>query len=126
MNINSETRDIILTSTFLAMAIALLICFLPHLSTSDKMFMPETNGSGYYYGSDKVRYGTYKCSFGERHSLNTNNMTVSGVSDAESANVLADAFEHFPLMLIITFILTTVMSIVWIQSSDQEKFKEIK
>lgn len=126
MEANTEKRDIILTSAFFGMVIAFLICFLPHLSTEDKMFMPESNGFGYYYGSDKVSYATYKCLFGERHSLNTSNITVAGVSDAESENVLADAFEHFPLMLIITLVSTVLISIIWIQSSDQEKFKAIK
>ncbi len=121
-----EKEQIIFSSATISIIIALVIGILPHLNTSDSNFMPDTGGSGYYYGTSRVLYGSYKCGFGERHPLNTNNLTVSDMYNRQSNNLIADTFEHFLPMLIIAIVLTILISAIWIRSEDEDKFKEIK
>ncbi len=95
--------------------------------------MPDTSGSNslagtYYTYADKVLWGSYKCAFGEIHSLNVEGMTISEFSSSDLSfdQVIKSTFEHLGILLIITFLFTAVISVFRLFENDQEKFKEIK
>lgn len=118
--------QIIFTSVIISIVLAFIICIIPHFDTSDYNFMPDTNGYGYFSGANRVSYASYECGFGERHQLNTENRIVSDLYTTQSNNLIADSFDHFMLMFIISIVSTIIISVLWIRSEDQEKFKEIK
>jgi hypothetical protein len=124
----SEPRqkdEIIALSIFISVLISFVICIIPHFDTSDYNFMPSSDYYGYYTGSSKVLSASYECGFGKRHLLNTSNLNVSDLHNSNSSNLIADTFDHFSLMFIIASILTLIITVLWIRSEDQEKFKEI-
>jgi len=119
--------QIIFSSVIISIVLGFIICIIPHFDTSNYNYVRSNNYiNGYYYNSDKVSYATYKCGLGERHELKTENITVSDLNTTQSNNIIADAFDHFLLMLIIAIVSTIIISVLWIRSEDEEKFKEIK
>ncbi len=132
----SEQKEEILFTSFLSSAIiSLIIVMVPHLGNgnNDRTFMPDTSGSNslggtYYTYSDKVSWGSYKCAFGEIHSLNVEGMTISEFSSSDLGfdQVFKNSFEHIGLLLILTVVISTIISIFRLYENDQEKFKEIK
>lgn len=124
----SEPRgkdEIIGLSLMVSFLISFFICIIPHLDKSKYNYMPDSGNDGYYSGVSKVLSASYECGFGERHSLNTNNLNVSDLYNNQSSNSVSDTFDHFFLMLIIVAFLTIIISFIWIRSTDENKFEEI-
>jgi hypothetical protein len=127
MNENIDKSKIVITSIFYGFIIPVLIFFLGHLSNSDRTFMTDSNSFGYYTGASKVLWGSYKCVFGDRHQINTDGASVYDFGNQKLSinQAFGDAFSHFSTIAIIGFILTILISIVWMFNADKNKFKEI-
>jgi len=135
MSKSKSKEEVIFTSFLSAAIVSFLIIMVPHLGNgnNNRTFMPDTSGRGgygasYYTYADKVSWSSYKCAFGEIHSLNVAGMTVSDFISADLGfdQVIKSTFEHIGLLLIITIIFTTIISAFRLFENDQDKFKEIK
>ena len=135
MSASQQKEEVVFTSFLAAAIMSFLIVMVPHLGNgnNNRTFIPDTSGSSgiggtYYTYADKISWGSYKCAFGEIHSLDVTGLTVSefSSSDLGFGQVMKSTFEHLLLLLIITVIFTIIISLFRLFENDQEKFKEIK
>ena len=130
MSAPQHKEEVVFTSLLIAATIAFFLLLFPHMGggNKDRTFWANSNGSSYYTYADKIASGSFKCAFGETHTIQTEGMSVWEFSSAELSfdQILKSTFEHFGLMAIIAVVLTAIISILRLHENDQNKFEEIK
>ena len=138
MSAPQKKQEVIISSFLIAAIISFLIALIPHFSAENTLkIMPKSNVSSsqsfnspfntYTYSSE-VEWASFKCGFGNFHSIETKGKTVGDFmnNDLSFDQILKSTFDHLGLLAIISVVLTTIISILRLLENDQQKFKEIK
>jgi hypothetical protein len=126
MNNNPQKENIFIGSFLIGLVISFIVIMFPHLSNSQRTFMPISHGNYYTY-ADNIEWGSFKCAFGEIHQINSTGMTVAEFLSADLSfdQIMKSTFDHFGIMVIIALVLTGIISLFRIHENDQNKFEEI-